>query len=66
MVRAEVAMDTKVGTYIGRVAVHTTSRFHMITRAGTIQGIDARYCRTLQYRDGFKYAKGGGDFLPFP
>jgi 5-methylcytosine-specific restriction endonuclease McrA len=47
-------------------AVRTTGRLYVTTSAGTIQGIAATSCRTLQHRDGYSYAKGAGDFLPFP
>jgi hypothetical protein len=66
MVRAVVPVGKKVGTYVGRVAVRTTGQFNVTTSTGTIQGIAARYCQTLQHRDGYRYAKGAGDFLPFP
>ncbi len=66
MVRAVVPVGKKAGTYVGRVAVRTTGRFNVTTSRGTIQGIAATSCRTLQHRDGYRYAKGEGDFLPFP
>jgi hypothetical protein len=66
MVRAVVPVGTKAGTYLGRVAVRTTGQFNVTTSAGTIQGIAARYCQTLQQQDGYTYAKGAGDFLPVP
>ena len=66
MVRAVVTESTKAGTYVGRVAVRTTGQFNVTTSAGTIQGIAARYCRTLQQQDGYSYEKGAGDILPVP
>lgn len=65
MVQAVVPVGKKAGTYVGRVAVRTTGRFNVTTSAGTIQGIAAKHCQLLQQRDGYTYAKGGGDFLPF-
>ncbi len=59
MVRAVVTRGTKVGTYVGRVAVRTTGRFNVTIRTGTIQGIAARYCQVLHRRDGYNYTKGG-------
>jgi hypothetical protein len=66
MVRAVVTAGTKVGTYVGRVAVRTTGWFNVTTSAGTIQGIAARYCQVLQQRDGYTYAKGADDFPRSP
>ena len=66
MVRAVVPVGTKAGTHVGRVAVRSTGQFNVTTSTGTLQGIAARYCRTLQQQDGYSYAKGGGDFLPIP
>jgi 5-methylcytosine-specific restriction endonuclease McrA len=66
MVRAVVTEGTKVGTYMGRVAVRTSGSFNVTTRSGTVQGIAARYCQAIHRRDGYSYAKGGGDFLPIP
>jgi hypothetical protein len=58
MVRAVVTRGTKVGTYVGRVAVRATGRFNVTTSVGTIQGIAAKYCQTLQQHDGYTYTKG--------
>jgi hypothetical protein len=66
MVPAVVPTGTTAGTYVGRVAVRTTGQFNVTTSTGTIGGIAASSCRTLQHRDGYSYAKGAGDFLPFP
>ena len=66
MVRAVVPAGTKAGTYVGRVAVRFTGQFHVTTSMGTVQGIADKDCQTLQHRDGYSYARGGGDFLPFP
>ncbi len=66
IVRAIVTAGTKVGTYVGRVAVRTSGSFNVTTKQGTVQGIAARYCQALHRRDGYSYAKGGGDFLPLP
>jgi 5-methylcytosine-specific restriction endonuclease McrA len=65
MVRAVVTAGKKVGTYVGRVAVRSTGRFNVSTSAGIVQGIADSYCQRLQQRDGYTYAKGEGDFLPF-
>jgi hypothetical protein len=57
-VRAVVTEGTKVGTYVGRVAVRTTGSFNVTTSSKTVQGIAARYCQALHQRDGYSYAKG--------
>lgn len=59
MVRAVVKQGVKAGTYVGRVSVRATGSFNVTTPSGTIQGIAARYCRVIQYRDGYTYTKGG-------
>jgi 5-methylcytosine-specific restriction endonuclease McrA len=58
LVRVVVPTGTKKGTYMGRVAVRFTGSFHVTTKAGTIQGIAARYCQTIHRQDGYTYAKG--------
>jgi 5-methylcytosine-specific restriction endonuclease McrA len=66
IVRAVVTEGTKVGTYVGRVAVRATGSFNVTTSSGTVQGIAARYCQAIHRRDGYSYTKGAGDFLPYP
>ncbi len=58
MVRAVVPTGTKVGTYVGRVAVRATGSLNITTRAGTIQGIPARSCQAIHRQDGYAYTKG--------
>ena len=65
MVKVVVPAGKKAGTYVGRVAVRTAGRFNVTSSTGTIQGIAAKYCQLLQQRDGYTYAKGESDFLPF-
>lgn len=66
IVRAVITEGKKAGTYVGRVAVRTTGSFNVTTSTGTVQGIAARSCRVIHQQDGYSYAKGEGDFLPFP
>jgi hypothetical protein len=61
LVRALVPTGTRAGTSVGRVAVRASGRFQVTTSRGTIQGIASTHCRALQHRDGYSYAKGGGD-----
>ena len=66
MVRAVVTEGTKVGTYLGKVAIKASGYFTITTSAGAVPDIPHRYCRMLQHADGYRYAKGGRDFLSLP
>ena len=59
MVRAVVVKGTKVGTYVGRIAVRATGYFNVTTKTSTLQGIPARACQVIHHQDGYSYAKGG-------
>ncbi len=48
----------KVGTYVGRVAVRATGFFNITTGAGTIEGINHRYCHLIYRVDGYSYQFG--------
>ena len=56
LVRAVVPTGKHRGTHIGRVAVRASGSFNITTPAGTIQGINHRYCTLLQRGDGYAYA----------
>lgn len=56
--KAIIPTGTKVGTYVGRVAVRETGRFNITTTHGTIQGLNARYFTAIQCVDGYSYQKG--------
>lgn len=57
MVKAIVSTGTKVGTYVGRVAVRFTGSFNVTTQAhGTVEGISYRFCTTLHKTDGYSYS----------
>jgi hypothetical protein len=59
LVRAVVPpSSTKVGTYVGRIAIRATGSCNLKTASGTIEGIHVRYCRPLLRGDGYSYAKG--------
>lgn len=52
---AKVPTGLKSGTHTGRVAVRTSGSFNISTLNGTIQGINAKHCRTLHQTDGYDY-----------
>ena len=56
IVKAVVSEGKKVGMYFGCVAVRKSGSFNIKTREGTVQGISHRYCKLLQYADGYGYA----------
>ncbi len=57
LVRAEVPPHLKTaGVHVGRVAVRVTGSF----RIGSVDGINARYCRVVQRADGYTYALAPG------
>lgn len=58
MVRSIVTKGTKIGTYVGRVAVRATGSFNITTKQGTIQGVSHRYCTCLHACDGYSYGQG--------
>jgi hypothetical protein len=58
MAKAIIPTGSKVGTYVGRVAVRATGSFNITTAAGTIQGLDARYFTAIQRIDGYSYRTG--------
>jgi len=59
IVRAVVpAASTKVGVYVGRIAVRATGSCNIKTATRTVQGIHYRYCRPLHRGDGYAYQRG--------
>jgi len=58
IVKAVVTQGKKVGTYVGRVAVRATGYFNITTGAGTIEGINHRYCHLIYRVDGYSYQFG--------
>ena len=59
MVRAIVPKGKKAGTYVGRVAVRASGSFNVTTKVGTIEGISAKYMRTIHRSDGYHYTQKG-------
>jgi 5-methylcytosine-specific restriction endonuclease McrA len=58
MAKAIIPTGTKVGTYIGRVAVRETGYFNVTTAAGTIQGLNVRFFTAIHRMDGYSYQNG--------
>jgi len=56
MVRAVVTRGTKVGTYVGKVAIRSTGSFNIKTARETVQGIRHTYCRMVHRADGYAYS----------
>jgi len=44
--------------YVGRVGVRASGFFNITTPAGTVQGINYRYCTPIHKSDGYLYGKG--------
>ena len=60
IVRAVVTAGTKVGTYVGKVAIRATGYFNITTTQKTIQGISHRFCTSVHRCDGYSYSYGKG------
>lgn len=59
MVKATVTRGSKMGTYVGRVAVRTTGSFNITTANAIIQGLHYRFFRAVQRADGYSYRANG-------
>ena len=55
MAKAMILKGTKVGTYVGRVAVRETGYFNITTSTGTIQGVNFKCFTPLHRSDGYAY-----------
>ena len=55
MVKAIVPTGSKVGEYLGKVAVRSSGSFNIQTNTQVIQGIGYRYCHIIQRSDGYSY-----------
>jgi 5-methylcytosine-specific restriction endonuclease McrA len=58
IVKAVVTAGKNTGTHIGRVAVRSSGKFNITTRAGTVQGISYKHCTAIHHSDGYTYTKG--------
>jgi len=56
IVKAIVTKGKKIGIYLGKVAVRASGNFNISTATETIQGINHKYCKTIQKGDGYAYA----------
>jgi 5-methylcytosine-specific restriction endonuclease McrA len=56
IVKAVVTKGKKIGTYLGKMAVRVSGNFNITTTLGTVQGINFKYCKTVQKGDGYAYA----------
>lgn len=52
-VKAIVTKGKKIGTYIGRITVRKNGSFVINTNKGKIDGISYKYCKLLQYSNGY-------------
>jgi len=55
IVKAIVPSGKKCGTYVGRVAIRASGSFNITTKAGTVEGINHRFCHPLHHVDGYSY-----------
>ena len=63
IVKAVVPTGSKVGEYLGKVAVRSRGYFNIQTKAQVIQGIGYKYCHIVQRSDGYSYDYKECDFL---
>ena len=63
IVKAVVLTGSKVGEYLGKVAVRSRGYFNIQTKAQVIQGIGYKYCHIVQRSDGYSYDYKECDFL---
>lgn len=55
MVRAVVTKGTKIGIYVGKVAIRATGSFNITTKTGVVQGLSSRYFQSIHRSDGYSY-----------
>jgi len=55
MAKARITSGTKIGTYVGRVAIRKTGSFNITTATETIQGLNAKHFTPIQRIDGYTY-----------
>ena len=63
IVKAVVTEGSKVGEYLGKVAVRSKGSFNIQTRTQVIQGVGYKYCHIIQRCDGYLYDYKECDFL---
>ena len=55
IVKAVVTKGSKIGEYLGRVAVRSRGYFNIQTKTQVVQGIGFEYCHIVQRSDGYLY-----------
>jgi 5-methylcytosine-specific restriction endonuclease McrA len=55
IVKSIVTAGTKMGKYVGRIAVRSSGSFNISTKLGLIQGISHKYCQVIHNKDGYSY-----------
>jgi hypothetical protein len=55
IVKSIVTAGTKIGEYVGRIAVRSSGSFNISTKLGLIQGISHKYCQIIHNKDGYNY-----------
>lgn len=56
IVKAVVSKGKKIGTYFGRIAVRKSGSFNISSKSGLVQGINHKYCKFIQKKDGYSYS----------
>jgi 5-methylcytosine-specific restriction endonuclease McrA len=56
IVKAVVPSGKKAGIHVGRLATRKSGSFNISTNAGLVEGINHKYCTTIQKKDGYSYA----------
>ena len=55
IVKAVVTEGSKVGEYLGKIAVRSSGYFNIQTKTQVVQGIGFEYCHIIQRGDGYSY-----------
>ncbi len=55
IVKAVVLSAKKAGIHVGRLATRKSGSFNISTSTGLVEGINYKYCTTIQKKDGYAY-----------